>query len=121
MRNLTKHLGNIAVFVLAALLAYLIGAALVAGWPMWSAMPSMVGGGAGWLWRLVWLLLGGGLLSLVAWAAVSIFRAGPDDERTDPAEEILRQRFVRGEIDAEEYERRLVHDQATSWGMVRCS
>ena len=54
------------------------------------------------------------LLVLVAWAAVRVF---PDWRerlegfgsagRTGSAEEILRERFASGEIDAEEYERSL--------------
>ncbi|QIN84454.1 SHOCT domain-containing protein [Rubrobacter tropicus] len=55
-----------------------------------------------------------GLLVLAAWAAARVF---PDWRerlegfgaagRTGSAEEILRERFARGEIDAEEYERSL--------------
>ena len=55
-----------------------------------------------------------GLLVLVAWAAVRVY---PDwrerlegfgtTGRAGSAEEILRERFARGEIDAEEYERSL--------------
>lgn len=53
----------------------------------------------------------GGLLVLIAWAVIRIFperRGGERPEvRDQPAEEILRGRFARGEIDAEEYERSL--------------
>jgi putative membrane protein len=52
------------------------------------------------------------VLGLVVWA---VLRVSPDwqnrlglDRREDSAEETLRQRFARGEIDAEEYERSLV-------------
>jgi putative membrane protein len=51
------------------------------------------------------------VLGLVVWAGL---RVSPDwqnrlglDRREDSAEETLRQRFARGEIDAEEYERSL--------------
>lgn len=66
-------------------------------------------GAFGWLWMLIPLLFWGGLLAVIVWAVVRIFpnrRAGyePQDRRTDSAEEILRNRFARGEIDAGEYE-----------------
>lgn len=61
------------------------------------------GSGSPW-WMLVPILSWAGLLALIAWAVVRIFptnRAG--DHRHDSAEEILRERFARGEIDAAEY------------------
>ncbi len=67
----------------------------------------------GWLWMLIPLLFWGGLLALIAWAIVRIFpgqRAGDGGSPRGgprPAEEILRERFARGEIDAREYEERL--------------
>lgn len=69
-------------------------------------------GGGGWLWVLLPLLFWGGLLALAAWALIRIFpiRGGGDggsNFREESAEEILRKRFARGEIDAEEYERSL--------------
>jgi putative membrane protein len=79
-------------------------------------MPDMMdnmmgGGGFGWLWILVPLLFWGGLLALVAWVLVRIFPGRRADEKSGAtegnAEEILRTRFARGEIDAEEYERSL--------------
>ena len=55
------------------------------------------------------ILFWGGLFLLIAWAVVRIFperRGGQRPEvRDQPAEEILRGRFARGEINAEEYER----------------
>ncbi|MBA3389306.1 MAG: SHOCT domain-containing protein [Rubrobacter sp.] len=74
-------------------------------------MDGMMGGG-GWLWMLVPLLFWGGLLAFAAWALMRIFpnRAGGNGDpgtRGESAEEILRKRFARGEIDAEEYERTL--------------
>jgi len=70
---------------------------------------TMMGGGGG----LILLLL----LGLVVWALIKVFpdwqdRVGlnnrrEEDRREDSAEETLRQRFARGEIDAEDYERSL--------------
>jgi putative membrane protein len=65
-------------------------------------------GGFGLLWMLVPLLLWGGLLTLVVWLVVRLFpglRGG--NPSTDNAEGILKERFARGEIDEEEYERSL--------------
>jgi putative membrane protein len=69
----------------------------------------MMGGGGSLILVLV--------LVLVVWAVIKVFpdwrdRVGLDDGREDSrregsAEETLRQRFARGEIDAEEYERAL--------------
>ncbi len=70
----------------------------------------MMGGGGGSI--LITLLV----LGLVVWVLIKVFpdwqdRLGlnrsEDSRREDSAEEILRQRFARGEIDAEEYERTL--------------
>jgi putative membrane protein len=48
---------------------------------------------------------------LIAWTVTRIFPKGRGDDRSegprDSAEEILRERFARGEINAEEYERSL--------------
>ena len=65
----------------------------------------MMGGGGG----TILLLL---VLVLVVFAIIKVFpdwqdRVGLSSKREDSAEEILRQRFARGEIDAEEYERSL--------------
>src|SRR5215207_8281090 len=68
---------------------------------------TMMGGGGSILTLLV--------LGLVVWAIIKFFpdwrdRVGlnrPEDRREDSAEETLSQRFARGEIDAEEYERSL--------------
>ena len=60
---------------------------------------------------LVQLLFWGGLLAVIVWAVVRITanrQGGGTDARVggDSAEEVLRQRFARGEIDAQEYEQR---------------
>jgi putative membrane protein len=64
----------------------------------------MMGGGGG----SILLLL---VLVLVVWALIKVVPDWQDrmglDRREDSAEETLRQRFARGEIDAEEYERSL--------------
>ena len=65
----------------------------------------------GGLWMLLPILFWGGLLALIVWAVVRIFperRGGERSEVRDrSSEEILTERFARGEIDAEEYERSL--------------
>lgn len=68
--------------------------------------------GGGWLWMLLTLLFWGGLIAFAVWALIKIFpnRGGGDGgpgSREDSAEEILQERFARGEIDAGEYERSL--------------
>ncbi|MBA2784133.1 MAG: SHOCT domain-containing protein [Actinomycetota bacterium] len=71
-------------------------------------MDGMMGGG--WVWMLLPLLFWGGLLAFAAWALIRIFPnrssdSGGSEVQEEGAEEILRKRFARGEIDAEEYER----------------
>jgi putative membrane protein len=62
-------------------------------------------------WLIFPILFWGGIVFLIAWAVARIFPKGRADDRPeaprDSAEEILRQRFARGEINAEEYERSL--------------
>jgi putative membrane protein len=60
---------------------------------------------------LVQLLFFGGLIAVIVWAVVRITanrQGGGAELRAggDSAEEILRQRFAKGEIDQEEYEER---------------
>ena len=64
------------------------------------------------LWEpevLLLILFLGGLVAVVTWLVVRIFPKVRRDERLeapqDAAEEILRERFARGEISAEEYQR----------------
>lgn len=64
------------------------------------------------LWEpevLLLILFLGGLVAVVTWLVVRIFPKVRRDERLeaprDSAEEILRERFARGEITAEEYQR----------------
>ena len=68
-------------------------------------------GGFWWPWMLIPLLFWGGFIALIAWAVIRLFpRRRSDDNPTasrDRAEEILRERFARGEITSEEYEKSL--------------
>ncbi len=68
-----------------------------------------------WDWGWGWHLLGGvvciavivGIVWLVVWAARSAGRgARPPEARDRSALDILRERYARGEIDDEEFERR---------------
>ena len=126
MSRLKKTVVNVGVFVLVAALVYLVARLLLTAWPMWSAMMSgeMMGdgmmdngmmGGSGLLGALFMLLFWGGVLALLAWLIISIFSSlfsgGRGEEGSgasrDAAEATLRERFARGEISAEEYQRSL--------------
>jgi putative membrane protein len=80
--------------------------------PNGGGMLGQGGWGTWWiLGMLVPLLFLGGLIALIAWVIVDLASGGhrestPGTTREDSAEEILRQRFARGEIDAKEYEER---------------
>jgi putative membrane protein len=112
MSKLKKVLANVGVFVLIAALVYVAGRALLGAWPMWSAMVNGgMMGGSGLLGALLMLLFWGGLVALVVWLLFSLFSGGRSKDEAgasrnthDAAEETLRERFARGEIDAEEYE-----------------
>lgn len=76
--------------------------------------PMMNGMGTfGWLGMLINLLFWGGFLVLIAWAVVRIISAIETRSGNQPhtpissPEDILKERFARGEIDAKEYEERL--------------
>ena len=66
-------------------------------------------GGLWWPFMLIPLLLWGVFLSLLVWLAVRVFskgrRAARPGATIDSAEEILRERFARGDVSAEEYEK----------------
>lgn len=69
-------------------------------------------GGFGPMAVLLNILITLGILALAVWGLTRLLptrRNGTDaeQEQTDPAEEILRGRFARGEIDADEYARSL--------------
>jgi len=67
-------------------------------------------GGAGWwamgLGMLAWVVLLAVGVGLVVWL-INRNGAGQRNGRGDAAEDVLRRRFASGEIDADEYERRL--------------
>jgi putative membrane protein len=67
-------------------------------------------GGGGWwamgLGMLAWVLLLAVAVGLVVWL-INRGGVGPRIEHGDSAEEVLRRRFASGEIDADEYQRRL--------------
>jgi putative membrane protein len=80
----------------------------------------------GWLGMLITLLFWGGLLVLIIWAVVRIVTAIEHRQGTPPhttrghtqsssAEEILKERFARGEIDTEEFKerRRMLREEDT--------
>ncbi|CAN5824293.1 hypothetical protein BH23ACT11_BH23ACT11_26460 [soil metagenome] len=72
--------------------------------------PGQMMGGFGSWWILVPILFWGGLLALISWVVARIFpkgQSGSDEPRRDNAEEVLRERLARGEVDAEGYERSL--------------
>jgi putative membrane protein len=56
------------------------------------------------LWMTISWLIGIGLFSMLIWLLVSAINRGPG---SSSPEEILRRRYAAGEIESEEYERRL--------------
>ena len=65
----------------------------------------MMGGGVGTILLLI-------VLAVAVWAIIKVFpdwqdKVGLNNRHEDSAEDTLRQRFARGEIDAEEYQRSL--------------
>ncbi|MDP9440485.1 MAG: SHOCT domain-containing protein [Actinomycetota bacterium] len=79
--------------------------------------------GGGFVMMFSGLVFWAAIVALVAWALVRFFPGVQGAER-DSAEEVLRGRFARGEIDAQEYERSLEvlrkePDQGTYEGYVR--
>jgi putative membrane protein len=57
------------------------------------------------IWMTISWLVGIGLFSTLIWLLLSAFNRGP--ESSGSPEEILRRRYAAGEIDTEEYKRRL--------------
>jgi putative membrane protein len=112
-----------AAVVVSVLLAVFAGSGLFGSGPMMGKGGMMDGwGGFGMVWMvplmlLVPLLFIGVPIAVVVWAVMQLGSrgghaasgmdaAGSAGVREQSAEEILRRRFARGEIDAEEYEER---------------
>jgi putative membrane protein len=64
------------------------------------------------IWMTISWLVGIGLFSMLIWLLASAISRGP--ESGGSPEEILRRRFAAGEIDSDEYERRLDELRKTS-------
>lgn len=64
-------------------------------------------GGGGWwamgLGMVIWVVV----IALAVWLVARLVSQRPSGGGTESAEELLRRRFASGEIDAEEYDRRL--------------
>ncbi|HLE89438.1 MAG TPA: SHOCT domain-containing protein [Candidatus Limnocylindria bacterium] len=65
------------------------------------------GVGGDWLAMGLGMLLWVALIGVAVWLVVRALGQRPGASGTESAEELLRRRFASGEIDAEEYERRL--------------
>ena len=65
-------------------------------------------GHMGWMgsWMVVWWIAGLAVLMLLVWI-VARAAAGPPARTEETPEQILKRRYARGEIDREDYERRL--------------
>lgn len=102
-KGLLLGAGVLALLALLALFTGVFGLR-----PMMYGPGGMMGDGfASFPWMLIPFLLAFGLLALLAWAVVLIGSGRSKDGGGDrnSAEETLRPRFARGEIDAEGYER----------------
>jgi putative membrane protein len=117
-------LGVVGGAVLAlVLLPVFAGSGLFGSGPMMGQGGMMDGGWGvlGTLWLLVPLLFWGGLLAVIVWAVLRITanrQGGGADARAggSSAEEVLRQRFAQGELNAEEYEerRRILREESAA-------
>ena len=67
---------------------------------MWPYMGSM-----GW-WMAIWWAFGIAFLVLIVWV-VGRAAGGPPGRLEEPPEQILKRRYARGDIDRDEYQRRL--------------
>jgi len=63
--------------------------------------------GAGWLMMGIGMLVWVALIVLAVWLVVRVVGQRPSVGGSESAEELLRRRFASGEIDSEEYERRM--------------
>ena len=64
----SKHFASIAVFVVTALLVYLIGSLFLGVWPMWRGMWAMMGFGSDPVLLLVVVTMLVGTIAVVAWS-----------------------------------------------------
>ena len=67
---------------------------------MWPSLGSMA-----W-WMALWWVFGLAFFVLIVWV-VARAAGGPRGRRDDTPEQILKRRYARGEIEREEYQRRL--------------
>lgn len=115
MRNSVKVVLGVlggAILVLVVLSVF-AGSGPLGGGPMMGP-GGMMGGGWGFfgvIWMLIPLLFLGGLVAVIVWAVTQLGSGrqagGSAGVHDRSAEDILRERFARGEMDAEEYEERL--------------
>ena len=70
---------------------------------MWPSMGQM-----GW-WMVLWWVFGVVILILLVWTVMAMIRsaAGSTPRSDESPEQILKRRYARGELDREEYQRRL--------------
>ena len=72
------------------------------------------GGGIGWIGPVIGLVVAVGFFGLVAWAVLALTRRAdqpaviPSGAPRVAPDDLLAERFARGEIDADEFERRRV-------------
>lgn len=59
----------------------------------------------GWMW--LWWIVGLGVLVLFVWAVARVAGSSAQPRAGDSPDAILKRRYARGELDRDEYERRL--------------
>jgi putative membrane protein len=65
------------------------------------------GGGWGWGWMIIGMVLMVGFWALVAWVIVTVVRCpGAPRSSSRDAQQILDERFARGELEVDEYRQR---------------
>ena len=64
-------------------------------------------GGGGWLMMGIGMLIWVAVIALIVWLVIRAVGQRPSGGGAESAEELLRRRFAAGEIDTEEYQRRL--------------
>ncbi len=68
---------------------------------MWTGYGSHMG------WMGVWWIVGLAVLAALVWSVVRAGESPGSSHAEEPPETILKRRYARGDIDREEYERRL--------------